>query len=234
MNLRLLFITFLLTLSATLSAQTYHYQLHFSDFTQLKVVDGVNVDYICDGERAGLVEFDAESQVASAVIFEPSKSKLVIKLANLDSNYVKLPTVKVYSSHLTNVVNEGDSLLRVVSFAPCTKLKAQVIGNGTLSVHDVSATKVNASILSGHGMISIYGKCDDAVLKITGTGQIQADELEAKNVQATITGTGTINCFAESVLTVSGLGSGKLYYRGKPEMKKGFISKVKLFPLDNN
>lgn len=234
MNLRFFFITLISVLAGYVSAQTYHYQLHFSDFTELKVVDGINVDYVCDAERAGLVEFYAESSVASAVIFEPSKSKLVIKLATLDSTYIKLPTVKVYSSHLTKVTNEGDSLLRVVSVAPCDQFKAKIIGNGTLSVHNLSATKLNANILSGHGMISVFGRCDDAVLKITGAGQIQADELDAKNVQATITGTGTINCFAESRLTVSGLGSGKLYYRGNPEIKKGFISKVKLFPVDKN
>lgn len=214
------------------SAQVYHYKLTFSGFSELKVVDGINVDYIADSSRAGEVEFDAESQVASAVIFEPSKSRLVVKLASRDSIYSQLPTIKVYSTFLNRVTNEGDSLLRILSVAPTAQFSAKVIGNGRISVHNIQATKVDANILSGHGLISMYGKCTDAILKVTGSGQIQVDELPAKYVKASITGTGMINCYAESMLSVSGLGSGKLYYRGNPEIKKGLISKIKLFPVE--
>lgn len=208
-----------------------HYSLKLSDFDELKVVDGINVDYICDASRAGEVEFEATKEVASAVIFEPSKSKLSIKLACRETPYEGLPTIKVYSRYLTNISNEGDSLVRVISVAPAAKFSCRVMGNGSMSVRNVEATNVQASILSGHGIISIYGSCTEATLKITGSGTIQADELKADKVSCTSTGTGTISCFPGQVLSIGGLG-GTVQYRGKPEIKKRFISGVKLKPLD--
>lgn len=207
------------------------YTLKLEDFHELKVVDGINVDYQCDPSRAGIAEFDAPSSVASAVIFEPGKGKLSIKLASRDTPYSGLPTIKVYSSFLSNVSNEGDSLVRVIAVAPGAKFSCRVMGNGTLSVRNVEATTVNASILSGHGVISIYGKAEIANLKITGAGQIQADDLQAADVSCTSTGTGTINCYATSKLSVGGL-SGKVFYRGTPAVSKRFLTGVKINPID--
>lgn len=217
----------------SVKAQTQsHYTLKVDDFHELKVVDGINVDYQCDPARAGEIEFISTPEVASAVIFEPGKGKLAVKLASSETPYRDLPTVKVYSSFLSNVSNEGDSLVRVLKVAPGAKFSCRIIGNGTLSVRGVQATEVNATILSGRGVISIYGKSDMASLKVTGAGQIQADELEVNNVSCTLTGTGTINCYALKKLNIGGI-SGKVYYRGTPEIKKRFLSGVKYFSLDS-
>lgn len=231
-QLSFLFFTFVAAVMIQATAgDMNHYNLKLDDFHELKVVDGINVDYHCDPSRAGVVEFDASASVASAVIFEPGNGKLSIKLAASETPYVGLPTVHVYSSFLSGVSNEGDSLVRVISVAPGAKFSCRVMGNGTLSVRDVKASSVNATILSGHGLISIFGKCDNATLKITGAGQIQADDLQAVDVSCTSTGTGTINCFATRRLTVGGL-SGKVLYRGTPEVKKRFLSAVKVKSID--
>lgn len=215
-----------------LSAQTSHYQLKLNDFHELKVVDGVNVDYVCDASRAGLIEFDANVSVASAVIFEPSKQKLEIKLASRDSVYTSLPTVKVYSSFLSKLNNEGDSLVRVLSMAPEAKFQCRVMGNGSISLRNVKVNELKASIIAGHGTIAVFGTATTATFKVTGAGHIQADDLQATDVSATVTGTGAINCYATGQLSVGGVGSGKIFYRGRPEIKKSFLSKVKLIPLD--
>lgn len=208
-----------------------HYSLKLNDFDELKVVDGINVDYICDASRAGDVEFEASKDVASSVLFEPSKNKLSIKLASRETPYTDLPTIKVYSRSLVNISNEGDSLVRVMSVVPTSKFSCRVMGNGRLSVRNVDATTIQVSILSGCGIISIYGRCSKAILKITGAGQIQADDLQADEVSCSSTGTGSITCFPQQLLSVGGLG-GSVQYRGKPELKKRFISSVKIKPLD--
>lgn len=231
-QLTLLLMAFAAVLSFNAAAdELSHYNLKLDDFHELKVVDGINVDYHCDPARAGLVEFDALPAVASAVIFEPGNGKLSIKLAASDTPYAGLPTVHVYSSFLSNVSNEGDSTVRVLSVAPGAKFSCRVMGNGLLSVRNVEASSVNATILSGRGMISIFGKCETATLKITGAGQIQADELQATDVNCTATGTGTIHCYATRLLNVGGL-SGKVFYRGAPTVKKRFFSAVKVNSID--
>lgn len=42
----------------------------------------------------------------------------------------------------------------------------------------------------------------------------------------------TIACFATKELSVGGLGSGKINYRGTPAIKTKLLSKVKLISID--
>lgn len=214
------------------TAQLKPYRINVGEFHELKVVDGINVDYHCDPSKAGIVEFEADPSVASAVMFDPSTGRLTVQLASRDTPYKGLPTVHVYSSYLHKVSNEGDSLVRVMTVAPGAQFNCRVIGNGTLSVRDAVFTDISVSIISGHGMISIVGKAQNATLKVTGAGQIQADELEAKNVSCSLTGTGSIHCYATQSISYGGLASGTIYYRGTPELKKRFMSNVKITPID--
>lgn len=222
----------LLSIIIGAGAQTRRYELKLEDFHELKVVDGINVDYQCDPSRAGLIEFDAKASVASAVIFEPKKGKLTISLASRDSAYTGLPTVKVYSSFLSNIKNEGDSTLRVLSIAPTAKFKGRLVGNGRIVIRQLEATEANIDIVSGHGTIVVSGKAQQGKLDLTGgAGQIQGDDFQVDELSVTLAGTGTINCWAVKTLSYGGIGSGKIFYRGTPELKKKFISKVKIAPV---
>ncbi len=215
------------------NAQVKKYTLDVREFHELEVVDGINVDYECNPSKAGKVEFETTPELAPAILFDPSKGKLAIKLTTSDYPYRNLPTVKVYSSYLTKVQNAGDSTVRVLVSAGMPEFSAKVIGNGHLSVRDARATKINASILTGHGTMSIFGKCEKAALKcVGGASFLQADELEAKEVKCTVSGTGTINCYPLDKLNVSGLGSGSVLYRGNPVVKKGALSRVKVQSID--
>lgn len=207
-----------------------NYKLKFQDFNELNVVDGINVDYICDESKAGTVEFSASKDIVSSIIFEPNKTKLSIKLASRDTVYTDLPTITVYSSYLTSVKNDGDSLVRVLSVADGPKFSCRVIGNGRIAVRNVKANEVNVTILTGKGIISIYGECKLADLRVAGAGHIQADELKALDVSCSASH-GTINCYAVENLSAGGV-SGKVFYRGNPQIKKRFISHVKLTSLD--
>lgn len=76
------------------------------------------------------------------------------------------------------------------------------------------------------------GTSSSAKYTVAGAGDIQADDLKAEDVSAVITGTGTIACFATKELSVGGLGSGKINYRGTPAIKTKLLSKVKLISID--
>ena len=100
-------------------------------------------------------------------------------------------------------------------------------------VRNVRATEVKASILTGKGTLVIYGECAKAQLKsVGGSSFLQADDLEAQQVKCSVTGNGTINCYAVDKLNVSGLGSGTVLYRGNPEIKKSALSRVKVKSID--
>lgn len=232
MNRIIFFLTIILcSVTAEAAEPVTNYRISVDDFDDLKVIDGICVDYYCDPAKAGLVEFEATKEVASAVIFDQSKGKLKVSLASRETPYTGLPRISVYSSHLSSISNEGDSLVRVMSHPKGARFSCRIIGNGRLTVRDLDANSVKASILSGRGVISITGSCREVSLKIVGVGTIQADDLEAEKVNCSMAGTGTINCFATKDLIVGGLG-GTVNYRGNPKVKKRLLTTVKIIPMD--
>lgn len=84
----------------------------------------------------------------------------------------------------------------------------------------IEAAKVEASIHSGNGQLTIQGRCTEANLHLVGTGTILADRLEAVKVKATVVGTGQIGCAPSEAITVMGAGSGSVLYRQTPPTVK--------------
>lgn len=215
-----IFITFLITLTAVGSAaaqSTQRYELKVNDFTELRVDNHIPVDYCCNPDSAGYAVFNATDAQAGWVLFDNNgRGKLSIQT---DTDYPageKLPRIKVYSSSLEKIVNSGDSLVKAYNLHATDKFKAILIGNGRLSIPGVEASKIEASIHSGNGQLTIEGRCTEAKLHLVGTGTILADRLEAVKVKATVVGTGQIGCAPSEAITVMGAGSGKVLYRQAP------------------
>ncbi len=212
-----------ITAAVTVAAQApSRYELVVKDFTELLVLNSINVDYKCNPDSAGIAVFDATPQEASMIMFSNNgKNRLTIQLSDDARDRTELPVVTVYSNFLLQVENSADSLVRVVSVAPGAKFKAILMGNGRLSVHEVTANQVDASIKRGNGQMVVTGRCQSANLSNTGTGSIQADELAATNVKCSVMGSGSIGCCAKENLSVQGmgLGNGTVFYKGTPTIK---------------
>lgn len=216
------------------SAQISRYELDVKEFSELKVTDGIAVDYICNPDSAGKAVFLAEPQTASQILFKPEKQKLEIQLVPKEERVSQnIPKVTVYSTFLTFVENSGDSLVRVLTVAPTAKFKARVIGNGRMSVRNIKANHVEGALDTGNGTLVIAGTATNAKLSCTGTGHIQADLLTANEISCRILGTGTIGCAPTQILSISGAGSGTVYYTGKPQIKKRAVG-IKVESLDPN
>lgn len=209
------------------------YELDVKDFTELKVFDGVNVNYVCNPDSVGRAVFIATDELASALMFNNTKGRLEIQVASKNVKYENLPTVTVYSKFLTKAENNGDSTVRVLSVSSCPNFKARLIGNGRLIVKNLDVTHIDGSIDTGNGQLILNGKCESSKLSCTGTGTIQADELVSNDTQCVMLGTGTIGCQAHKSLNIVGASSGKVYYKGNPEEIKKRSVGVKLIPLDN-
>lgn len=222
MSIRFIALSFIAAcLPYSLSAEeTTRYNLKVNDFTELKVVDDIDVIYKFHPDSVGTVIFDATPDKASSIIFQPDGTKLDIQLSpEAAGNPSGLPVVTVYSSYLSRAENDGKAHLRIESVAPGAKFKCVLVGNGRLTARNLSFTTVEASLMTGNGEIVVTGKTNLAKISSTGTGQIQADELIAKDVKCRLVGTGSIGVSASETLTVSGMGSGTVYYLGDPTVK---------------
>lgn len=217
-----------------MSAQKSLYKLEVGDFSELKVTDGVNVEYVCSTDSAGWAYFECDPGMADNLMFTNKNSKLNIQLATFEGEKpAGLPTIKVYSMTLQKVVNSGDSTVRIIKALPVRDFKVTIVGNGTIVVNDINCHKVAAAINTGNGHMVINGVTSRASLKNVGAGTLEASGLQAEEVKCNVLGTGSIDCNASVSLTVSGAGSGKVYYGGTPSKISNRSIGVKAYSMDN-
>lgn len=202
---------------AAYAAEPAEYRLEVQDFSELKVTDGINVDYCCSADSAGWVYFTTSPEIAQNLLFSNNKACLTIQLAEIPDTTTQLPVIKVYSSTLGKVENSGDSTLRVVSAMPVPSFKARLVGNGTLIVRQIRATSVDAGITTGCGHLVISGTAARTKLTNVGTGPLEAGALKSQRVKVMAFGTGAIDCCATESLSVYGAGSCTVHYDGNPE-----------------
>lgn len=222
------------SLCVSAEGEMKRYEVNVNDFSELKVLEGLNVDYKCSEDSNGYVVFNATPDIASVIMLNNNKSCLEIQISTDGIDYDNLPRITVYSRFLNKVENDGDSLVRVLTVAPTASFRATLIGNGGLAVHGINTNNFVGAIKTGNGVIAVNGKTTKAQLSVVGTGSIQADDLNANEIKCSLSGTGIIECNPASKLTVVatfGVSSGKVYYRGKPEIKDRAPG-VKILPIE--
>ena len=208
------------------------FALNVHDFTELKVINAINVEYYASADSAGTVCFECPKDLASHLMFTNKNNSLHIQVdfENIPSH--ELPLLRVYSTNLQKVENSGDSTVTVCRLAPVNTFNARLIGNGTLRVNNVDADNVNASISTGSGNLLINGKASKAKLSNVGTGPLEANALTCKTVKCILVGTGPIDCHATEQLSIFGAGSGTVYYSGKPKKISNRTIGVKSNPVE--
>lgn len=217
----LLILTALIVAACPLRAQRHtapvDYKLNVENFSELTVVDGVNVDYYCRPDSAGWVMFTCPPEIASKLMFNNKADHLTIQTDADETTITDVPLVRIYSASLHKVENCGDSTLCIATLVPVADFRAKQIGNGTTVIHGVNAKNVNVGITAGKGTLTIDGTTDHLTVRNVSTGPIDATALTANDVRCFMLGTGNIHCCPECDLRIYGLGSGTIYYHHKPE-----------------
>lgn len=217
-----------------MNAQKSLYKLDVGDFSEFKVNDGINVEYNCSNDSAGWVYFECDPITAQMLMFTNKKNTLIIQIASDGAVVKDLPTLKIYSMTLQKVENSGDSLVRIHNTVPVREFKASVVGNGTLIIDDIHTHKADIANRTGSGHIVVNGSTREANLRNVGTGKLEASGLKAEQVKCNILGTGPIDCNASVVLTITGAGSGKVYFGGKPQKITNRSIGVKAISVDSD
>ncbi len=221
--------------SLTCQAQATRHEVKVGNFSRLSLLDDINVNYRCHADSAGLAVVTCTQEVADHLIFTTNNNgRLSIQVDDAFERQGNLPTITLYSSSLDEVENSGDSTLRISGLPPMKAFKVRLIDNGKVIARGLRASKLELQILSGKGKIIADGSCDDLALRLVGTGEIQADGVVATSVSCRIMGTGTIGCHVDSgELKVSGSGTGKVYYKGKPsKVTVRKLGTIKAIPME--
>lgn len=99
----------------------------------------------------------------------------------------------------------------------CNNLKVSIAGSGDMALKGVTAVNTEASV-AGSGSATISGTTDTASYSVAGSGNLLTEEYEAKRINASVAGSGSIKCFATEFLKARTSGSGKIGYKGNPEV----------------
>lgn len=204
--------------------------VEIGDFQKLKITSNLNVVYRNVKDSIGYARYLVVNDKDANINFL-NKGKGTLRVYESDTQWENKnnTVIYVYSNFLTSVESSSDLTVSIENPAPCASFSINLIGNGIIVVENVKCDHLSASQTTGRGNIVVTGNCVEASFKMVGTGTISADRLQAEDVKCSILGTGTIGCWPIDNLSVKGLGTTKIYYKGKPNIKK--VGGGKLFEI---
>jgi len=245
---RILIIGFVLTISATScikdlicingNGMIETQSREASSFNQIENSTGADVIYRQSDDVS--ITVVAESNLLGHIVTESVNGNLKIKMDpwNACLDYNERPVITVTSPELKNIVLSGSGTLFadimsgssviirlsgsgdiVAENLSCDDLSVILPGSGDVSVADASCQDADI-VLSGSGNIGISGNGENGHLRISGSGNINADEFQLNSATETISGSGNIFTYVISSLTAVISGSGNIYLKGDPSINQ--------------
>ncbi len=164
-------------------------------FNEVRFVGAFRVQVAVGG--APSLSITTDDNIMPFVVTSVEDGTLVIRL-----------TEKVKPSDANDVKIRAESLSRL-----------SVVGAADVMIRDVAGPKFTLTV-EGAGSATVTGAVDALALKVDGAGRIAALGLEAKSVDVSLTGAGSVETYAAQKLNVSVAGVGSVRYKGDPQVTK--------------
>ena len=167
-------------------------------------------------EERDVRQFDKIKSSGSFDVFVEVGPAQSVKIT-FDDNLIDIIETKVRGKTL-RIDNEesflSDHVCKVEITVP--ELEAVTLsGSGNVEVVALKSDIFECSI-SGSGNIEVEGEVQEVDFKISGSGEIQAEDLEADDAYVKISGSGDVRLQARESLEARVSGSGSIYYSGNP------------------
>jgi len=115
-----------------------------------------------------------------------------------------------------NVSGSGDVIFMDLD---TNSFSSRISGSGNVTVENLTAQTV-FSELNNSGEVRLVGTADSHEIKVSGSGDVFADEFKTSNAQVTVNGSGDINLWVLENLDAIISGSGNVQYFGSPQLTK--------------
>lgn len=186
-----------------------------SDFTKVSVSGPLTVTLTHD--TTGKISLEGDENILAIITTEVTNGTLVI--TPKDGQHIKPSStskikIKVPYALLNNIALSGCGTITSKGTVNSQKLKATVDGPGSIDIL-ISSTEAEAWIL-GAGNINISGNAEKFTCKIVGSGTVMAYDLSAKEVRASISGSGEAKVNSTEILTGRITGTGNIAFDGEP------------------
>ena len=187
-----------------------------SDFSTIYLEGGYKV-YLSQGDKVALTV-----KTTSEDMFE------VLKVRNwgdelslvMNRDYLSYRRIRLYITikNLEEIKAEGGLSLDSEGYLDLKDIKIQVQGGANVDLK-MKAREVNV-IGEGGVLVSLNGIAEKLIVKLSGAGHVDADELKTKDVHFEIEGVGTGSVYATDNLYTKIEGVGKVWYKGNPNVTK--------------
>lgn len=139
-------------------------------------------------------------------------------------------TAYITAKKLTNLAISGSGSIDVEQAINSDSFNTAISGSGNIKA-TVNTQNFQSSI-SGSGGLNISGKAKKAEIAISGSGNFSGRDFSADNVEAHVSGSGSMYIGAKESLTAAISGSGNITYTGNPTVKKAVAGSGKVRKAD--
>lgn len=171
---------------------------------------------INNAPQDGKIKLEGDSNILEKIEVEVEGNTLVLKhKKNVGSfNYSGRILITFNAKNLKSIGLSGSGSITAKGTQEVDDFSAALSGSGDIEAK-VSANHVNSGI-SGSGNITLSGKTNSFKTGISGSGDVKAFQLETKDADIAISGSGDVEITSNGSLYGAIAGSGDVHYKGNP------------------
>ncbi|NOR74023.1 MAG: hypothetical protein GQ525_02575 [Draconibacterium sp.] len=186
------------------------------NFTEINLEGGYKV-YLIQGDENKVVVKASDDDVFDYLRIKNIGDRLSVKIDEDCFNYNRI-ILYITFKELKNVKIEGGVKLETKGYLNLEDINIYVAGGAKI---ELNLKAEDVTIVGEGGMLfELDGVVESLDIKITGAGNIDADELKAKDVTIKIEGVGNASVYATETLYAKIEGVGSIKYRGNPKVTK--------------
>lgn len=194
-----------------------------SDYDQIKVKGSLDVSLVAGTE--GKIAIEGESNLIEYIETDVEGESLKIYVKKgyyLKPSVGKKLIIQVPFKDISEVTLSGSGDIFSSDTIKANDFKTSVSGSGDVKLV-ISAQHVSGRV-SGSGDLVLSGSSDSFKGSVSGSGDVQAFDLKAKDVTASVAGSGDVEVTATNSIKARVAGSGDIYYKGNPAKEDNSVS----------
>lgn len=205
----------------------------FTEFNEITVENSIDIKIVKSNRY--FVTVEGEDNIVPLIETKVENNKLIVqnkrRFLFFTPRFLNRKDIKITleTPDFDAVSFIGNGKIESLDTFDFNELKIEMKGNGKLDLR-INANKVTTTI-NGNGDIKLSGKANDQDLKILGSGNYFAKDLQTTNTQIDIIGSGNTTVNVSGKLDIDISGSGKVSYVGDPDITQDVAGSGKIEKL---
>lgn len=195
------------------------------------IVVGGPINVIVDLGNTEKLRFEGDEDAIATLVVEVKGNVLIIRPKTSWRSWSSLYhnkniTAYVTAKTLKSLTLSGSGNIQVNDLINQTEFATTLSGSGNISAKIKSSSLT--AVISGSGNLNITGSAQEADVNISGSGSFGKKDFSTENLDARISGSGTINATVKNHINALISGSGDINYHGEPSVDKKVLGSGKV------